>query len=193
MAMDLFAERGFDNVTMDDVAAAAGASRRTVYRHFPTKGDLVFERPRGWVRLFADVVADTPPGESGLDRCWRGLRAVADLVDATDEAVFVGFKIYLQIPSLRGSHARLDDEVFALIAALADSDLPDHDDKVTDTAFIAGALVGTLNGVLAAWASQWPDKSMTELMDHALVRISPALTGDGRRFDPGPGVEAAPE
>lgn len=192
--MGLFADRGFDDVTMDDVAAAAGASRRTVYRHFPTKGDLVFERPRGWVRLFADVVADARPGESGLDRCWRGLRAVAELVDATDEAVFVGFQIYLQIPSLRGSHARLDDEVFALIAVLADADLPDYDDKPTDTALIAGALVGTLNGVLVAWATQWPDKTMTELMAHALDRISPALTHNGaHQFTPGLGFVTVPE
>ena len=192
-AMRLFADRGFDDVTMDDVATAAGASRRTVYRHFPTKGDLVFERPRGWVRHFADVIAEAPPGDSGLDRCLRGLRSVATLVDTTDEAIFVGFQVYLQVPSLRGSHARLDDEVFALIAALADTDLPDDDNKATDTAIIAGALVGTLNGVLAAWATQWPDKTMTELMDHALQRIRPALTRDGAdRFSPsGSNIAAA--
>jgi AcrR family transcriptional regulator len=175
-AMGLFADRGFDDVTMDDVAAAAGASRRTVYRHFPTKGDLVFERPRGWVRHFDEIVVDLHVGESGLDRCFRALRSVADLIEASDEAVFVGFKIYLQTPSLRGIHARLDDEVFSRISALVAPDLPDNDDKVSDTAIIAGALVGTLNGVLAAWAMQWPDRSMTELMDHALQRLNPALT-----------------
>ena len=103
--MRLFADRGFDAVTMDDVAAASGASRRTVYRHFPTKADLVFERPRGWVRHFDEVVADGPADQSGLQRCLRGLRSVARLVDDTDEAVFVSFQVYLQNPSLRGSHA----------------------------------------------------------------------------------------
>lgn len=193
-AIDLFADRGFDAVTMDDVAEASGASRRTVYRHFPTKGDLMFERPRGWVRHFAEVVADRHPGDSGLDRCWRGLRSVASRIDATDEAVFVGFQIYLQTPSLRGTHARLDDEVFSHISALAADDLPDHDNKTTDTAIIAGALVGTLNGVLAAWAMQWPDKTMTDLMDHALERIRPVLTRDGsHRFSPGPTIAEVPQ
>jgi AcrR family transcriptional regulator len=171
----LFADRGFDAVTMDDVAAAAGASRRTVYRHFPTKGDLVFERPRGWVSHFDEIVADVHPGESGLERCLRALRSVAGLIDATDEAVFVGFQLYLQTPSLRVIHARLDDEVFVRISTLANEDLPGDDDKVTDAAIVAGALVGALNGVLTAWAMQWPDKTMTELMDHALKRLKPVL------------------
>jgi AcrR family transcriptional regulator len=176
--MNLFAERSFDDVTMDDVAAASGASRRTVYRHFPTKADLMFERPRGWVRHFDEVVANGPANESGLERCVRGLRSVARLIDSTDEAVFVGFQVYLQTPSLRGGHARLDDEVFARISALAQADLPDDDNAVTDSSIIAGAFVGTLNGVLAAWAMQWPDKPMVELMDHALERIRPIASLD---------------
>ena len=173
--MRLFAERGFDDVTMDDVAAASGASRRTVYRHFPTKGDLVFERPRGWVSHFDEIVADAHPGESGVERCFRGLRSVAGLIDATDEAIFVGFRLYLETPSLRVIHARLDDEVFARISSLVSDDLPDDNNQVTDTAIVAGAMVGALNGVLAAWAMQWPDKTMTELQDHALERLTPIL------------------
>jgi hypothetical protein len=41
---------------------------------------------------------------------------------------------------------------------------------------IAGVLVGTLNGVIATWVLRWPDKSMAEVMEHALQRISPLLT-----------------
>jgi len=45
-ALALFAERGFDRVTMDDVAAAAGISTRTLFRYFPAKVDLVLGRLR---------------------------------------------------------------------------------------------------------------------------------------------------
>lgn len=191
-AIGLFADRGFDAVTMDDVAAASGASRRTVYRHFPSKDDLMFERPRGWVQHFDEVVADGQPDESGLDRCLRGLRSVAGRIDATAESVVAGFQVYLQTPSLRGHHGRLDDEVFSRIYALADADLPDADNKVIDAAIIAGALVGTLNGVLVAWAAQWPARSMTELMDHALERIGPILTPDGADSLTPPGSTVRP-
>jgi AcrR family transcriptional regulator len=42
IAMDLFEAEGFDAVTMDDIAAAAGLSRRTLFRMFPSKADLVW-------------------------------------------------------------------------------------------------------------------------------------------------------
>jgi hypothetical protein len=89
--------------------------------------------------------------------------------------VYATYQIYLQTPSLRGSHGHLDDKCFARFYALAETDLPDHDDKITDAAIIAGALVGTLNGVIAAWVLHWPDKTMAELMDHALKRMHPKL------------------
>jgi AcrR family transcriptional regulator len=43
VALRLIEQRGFDEVTMDDVAREAGVSRRTLFRLFPTKADLVWE------------------------------------------------------------------------------------------------------------------------------------------------------
>ena len=40
VALDLFAERGFDDVSVDDVARAAGISRRTLFRYYPTKNAI---------------------------------------------------------------------------------------------------------------------------------------------------------
>jgi mycofactocin system transcriptional regulator len=42
VALELFARRGFDATTMDDVAAALGVGRRTVFRYFASKNDLVW-------------------------------------------------------------------------------------------------------------------------------------------------------
>ncbi|HEX5204200.1 MAG TPA: TetR family transcriptional regulator, partial [Actinoplanes sp.] len=41
-AMGLFAERGFERVSVAEVAAAAGVTEKTVFNHFATKEDLVY-------------------------------------------------------------------------------------------------------------------------------------------------------
>lgn len=43
-ATRLFFERGFDNVTIDEIADAADVSRMTVFNHFPRKEDMFFDR-----------------------------------------------------------------------------------------------------------------------------------------------------
>src|SRR5947208_17089191 len=40
-ALDLFAEKGFDETTVEDIVDAAGTSRRTFFRHFESKRDLM--------------------------------------------------------------------------------------------------------------------------------------------------------
>ena len=42
VALRLFEQKGFEAVTMEDVAKAASVSRRTLFRHFPSKADLVW-------------------------------------------------------------------------------------------------------------------------------------------------------
>src|SRR5687767_3469717 len=85
-ARRLFAERGFDAVTVAEVAAAADVSEKTVFNHFPTKEDLAFAgREEGLLRLVADI-AERPPGTPVLD-VFRALTTtvIDDLVVPGDE------------------------------------------------------------------------------------------------------------
>jgi AcrR family transcriptional regulator len=65
-AMAMFAAQGFDEVTISQVADAAGVSKMTVTNYFPRKEDLVFYRAEAIIASLADVVAMRPPGESLL-------------------------------------------------------------------------------------------------------------------------------
>jgi len=66
VATQMFVDRGFDEVTIAEVADAAGVAKMTVTNYFPRKEDLVFDRAETIVRSLADVVAGRAPGESML-------------------------------------------------------------------------------------------------------------------------------
>lgn len=68
VAIDLFAARGFDDVSVDDIAEAAGIARRTLFRYYPSKNALPwgdFDAHLAHMRdLLADLDPDVPIGEA---------------------------------------------------------------------------------------------------------------------------------
>ena len=66
VAQSLFAERGFDPVTVADVAAGADVAVQTVFNHFPSKEDLFFADRAEWVDGPAEAVRSRPSGVAPL-------------------------------------------------------------------------------------------------------------------------------
>lgn len=66
-AIELFAKRGFDETTVEDVAEAAGISRRSFFRYFETKDDLLALNTVHCGELLIETVASCPAGLSPLD------------------------------------------------------------------------------------------------------------------------------
>ncbi|RJL32462.1 TetR/AcrR family transcriptional regulator [Bailinhaonella thermotolerans] len=73
VAMGLFAVRGFDNVTVAEIARAADVSVNTVFNYFRTKEDLFADREPVVVDHLASVVRSRLPGESALAALRRDL------------------------------------------------------------------------------------------------------------------------
>jgi AcrR family transcriptional regulator len=62
IATKLFLDRGFDTVTVADVAKEAGVSSVTVFKHFPRKEDLLFDREQDAADILRSAVRDRGPG-----------------------------------------------------------------------------------------------------------------------------------
>ena len=92
VATELFAARGFDEVTIAQVADAARVAKMTVTNYFPRKEDLVFDRAETVIRSLADVVTARAPGESLLDairRDYSERTARADVTIGLSSPAFV--------------------------------------------------------------------------------------------------------
>ncbi|MEU6642831.1 TetR family transcriptional regulator [Saccharomonospora sp. NPDC046836] len=63
VAQNLFLELGFDQTSVDDIAAAAGVSRRTFFRYFSTKADVLWVESAAEIGRFQDLLAAAPPDE----------------------------------------------------------------------------------------------------------------------------------
>ena len=83
IATHLFVTRGYDEVTISQVADAAGVAKMTVTNYFPRKEDLVFDRAEGIIRQLADVVASRARGESMLGAIRRDYAAAVARADVT--------------------------------------------------------------------------------------------------------------
>jgi AcrR family transcriptional regulator len=66
VATTLFLERGFDAVTVAEVARAADVAVQTVFNHFPAKEDLFFDEP-GWWAGPARAIREAPPAADPVD------------------------------------------------------------------------------------------------------------------------------
>lgn len=74
VALELFVARGFDNVTIAEVAAAAEVSVNTVYNYFQAKEDLVLPPEEASPRRLADIVRERASGRSAAEAVLARLR-----------------------------------------------------------------------------------------------------------------------
>jgi AcrR family transcriptional regulator len=80
-AMALYAERGFENTTVSEIAERAGVTERTFFRHFADKREVLFEGAGPLEELLVTTVANAPESAGPLDAIAAGLGAIATLFE----------------------------------------------------------------------------------------------------------------
>jgi AcrR family transcriptional regulator len=80
-AVELFVERGFDNVSVQEIADAAEVSKMTVFNYFGSKEDLVFVPVEDHFSDAARAVRERKPGESAVDAVRRQFLEMAEARD----------------------------------------------------------------------------------------------------------------
>jgi len=79
-AVDLFAEKGYDNTTVDEIAQAAGVSRRTIFRYFASKDDVMVQAMETYGDLLVDAVRESAGADQPLTIVERAVRHLAGFV-----------------------------------------------------------------------------------------------------------------
>ncbi|MEV6106607.1 TetR family transcriptional regulator [Streptomyces sp. NPDC051940] len=175
VALQLLAHRGFDAVTIDEIASAAGVSKRTFFRYFASKEDVV-------VQFLADMGAGMRTelaARPGDERPSAALRhavwvTVAACADHSDRALRV-VQLILRTPALRARFLeRQANWRDGLAAELADR-LGLDTGSVLYPGMAAGMALTAFDAVLQRWSESDAVADPAALMDEAFAVIGPAL------------------
>ncbi|WP_328663504.1 mycofactocin system transcriptional regulator [Streptomyces sp. NBC_00328] len=173
LGFELFEQKGFDDTTVDDIAAAAGIGRRTFFRYFASKNDLVWGDFEGQLDRLRELLAAVPAHVPAMD----ALRTMIIEFNSFDEGT---------VPW----HRRRMDLILRVPALQADSTLRFRSWRAVVTEFAAAraglpptALEPRLIGAAALAAAvtayeMWlddPGSDLPALLDATLRRLAAGL------------------
>jgi AcrR family transcriptional regulator len=146
VALELFAQRGYDATTVGQIAAGAGVTEMTFFRHFAAKENLLVDDP--YDPLMAAAVAQQPRELDPLTRVARGIRQawhglpLAEEGDVRDRLRFASASPTLRAVMMRNTSAT----EAAIVAALPDVD-------ASTARIAAAAALAALMTALLEWAA----------------------------------------
>jgi AcrR family transcriptional regulator len=166
IAVELFAERGYDEVSAAEVAEVAGVSRRSLFRYFPAKADLVWHGFHDGLEVLSVALLD-----SG-DRAPTAavLAAFGTMVERTPTPALtrVRLRILAEHPDLMSfGVGRLDEMASICAAYLRNRGVDDLTARVQAAAITAGAFTGYLH-----WATATTDEKPFESVRRALTAVA---------------------
>ncbi len=144
-ATRLFFERGFDHVTVDEIAAAADVGRMTVFNHFPRKEDMFFDRDEEGREILREALRHRDSRVAPIET----LRLLAHRL-AAEQSPFVEFSAASQgfIKTIEGSEtlkarARAIRDEYAQVVMVALSESVGRKPTDPDAQLAAGLLLAT--------------------------------------------------
>jgi AcrR family transcriptional regulator len=150
-AWGLFAERGFEQVPVSEIAAAADVSEATVFNYFRTKEDLVFHRMEAFEEELLETIRDRPAGESIVQAFGRFVLRPRGFLGSDAPAASEGMRTVAQVMSSPALQARqrdiLDHYTDSLASLIARE--RGRDPRDVESWVVANALLGLHRELIA--------------------------------------------
>ncbi|MCG5217792.1 TetR family transcriptional regulator [Streptosporangium soli] len=172
LALGLFVERGFDTTTVDDVARVAGLSKRSLFRYFATKEDMVL----GVVDVMGEGFAEEVRARPAEETPWDCLRAVlhaweARIRESTDQ--LARLRLIESTPTLRARlHQRRDESRRLIADALRERPGSGLDGFTAE--FYTAAAGAALDAASSEWLRTGGATDRATLIDRAFTTLRPS-------------------
>ena len=166
-AITLFDEQGYDATTIAEIAAAAGLTKRTFFRHFSDKREVLFDGSRELQARWVAGIESAPPDAAPMAAVSAGLHEVAELFADRHSLARMRSRIIAANPELQERELiKLQSLASAIKAALADRGLP------ANAAILAAQSgVTVFHVAFAHWVEQDDPAAFRRLIDESLQEL----------------------
>ena len=168
--MDLYSERGFDNVSVAEISARAGLTRRTFFRYFPDKREVLFAGAEELPVALVAAVRAADPGLAPLDVALGALRTVGIAVAERVEHEYSRARraVITSSPELQ---ERERTKLAACVSALTEA-LHERGTAPDTASFVARITTAVFEAAFARWLDRDGRTAFTEHFDDVVAELA---------------------
>lgn len=165
-ALELYSERGYEQTTAVDIAARAGVTARTFFRHFADKREVLFGTEVDLRKEMAEALAAAPPDLAPLEAVLQAFRSMGATLETGRPLARMRHQIIAQTPALRERELAKSAAMSTVVAdALRQRGLPDW-----RAALFAQVTAAALGHVVHTWTAD-PTTDFDALVTEAFAEL----------------------
>jgi AcrR family transcriptional regulator len=172
-ALVLYDDQGFENTTVAEIAAHAGVTERTFFRHFPDKREALFGGNEHLEQCLAEGIAAAPSGLAPIDAVAAGLEAVAEMLAERRDFARRRRRVIGANPELRERDLVKNAELAAALAA----SLRDYGVDEATATLAAEAGIGVFKVAIGRWTEADEEKPLADLLRESLAQLKAVTAG----------------
>ena len=177
-AVGLFHDRGYDDTTVDDIAAAAGVGRRTFFRYFRSKEDAISPDHETALARIAEVFESAHPDEPVPSLVLRAGETVFDLYTDDPALSVARFRLTHEVPVLRDRESASVDHYRRLFTRYLRRRFAADPDGDLRAAVTGSAVVAAHNLALRAWLADGAPADGVDTCLDRFRRVADMLPGE---------------
>lgn len=186
IATRLFLERGYQHVTIDEIAAEANVSHRTFYRYFGSKEDLVLGDIGEVVDAIDHMLRSRPVDESVLDSIRAASAELAARYASDAEFSAARGRIVADNPALQQRNAERQSLLEGVLIPFVADRLQLDPDRDLLPRLIAACTVAASRAAIESWTARGSSEPFSTAIDDALRTLEEGIGSAVRRHRPSP-------
>ncbi|MFC0602361.1 TetR family transcriptional regulator [Streptomyces palmae] len=167
-AFQLFLERGYEATTVDDIVALAGVGRRSFFRYFPSKEDVVFPDHERCLADLTAFLAGSDEDDEPVARVCDAARLVLRMYAENPSFSVQRYRLTKSFPALRAYELSVVWRYERALAAYLRRRFAGWSDGDLRADVIAAAVVAAHNNALRSWLRSGGEDDAEAGVDHAL-------------------------